>query len=336
MFAGEEQPSQFQKSTTLALRKEGKKDYSLPTSYRPIALENTLAKVLEKVLASRLSVAAEEHAVLPWNQIGARKDRSTSTAIGLLTTYVQTAWSAKPRSVVSVLSLDIAGAFDNVGHSRLESILRRKGIPEWMIRMVACFMRNRRTRIVYPGYESDWICASSGIPQGAPLSPILFLFFISELPELFNDPEKDILGLGFVDDTNLVAWGTIAEDNCRRLTAAHAQCEGWARKNGVQFAPDKYQLIHFTKRRRHVCEDLASALQIGDHRIQLQDKAIKILGVWLDPSLTWKEHIAQVTGKGLAASEALSRLVNSTWGPSARNSWLLYTVVARPTLLYGS
>lgn len=296
----------------------------------------TLAKVLEKILANRLSIAAEEHALLPWNQMGARKDRSTSTAIGLLTTCVQTAWNARPRSVVSVLSLDIVGAFDNVGHSCLERILRRKGLPEWIVRMVARFTRNRRTRIAYLGYESDWISTSSGIPQGSPLSPILFLFFISELLELFSDPGKDLLGLGFVDDTSLVAWGATAGDNCRKLTAAHAQCEEWARRNGVQFAPDKYQLIHFTKRRRHACEDLASTIQIGGHQVQLQDKAIKILGVWLDPTLTWKEHIAQATRKGLAASEALSRLVTSTWGPSARNSRLLYTAVVRPTLLYGS
>ena len=336
IFAGEAQPPQFRESITLALRKEGRKDYSLPTSYRPIALENTLAKVLEKVLANRLSDAAETHGLLPWNQMGARKDRSTTTAIGLLTTCVQTAWSAKPRSVVSVLSLDIAGAFDNVSHDRLQHALRRKGIPEWMLRAIAGFTQDRRTRIAYPGFESEWVTTSHGIPQGSPLSPILFLFFISELLERFSDPENDLLGLGFVDDTNLIAWGATAEDNCRRLTAAHAQCEEWARENGARFAPDKYQLLHFTKRKRHACEDLASSIQIGDHRVQPQDKTIKVLGVWLDPSLTWKEHISQAARKGQAASEALSRLVTSTWGPSARNSRLLYSAVVRPTLTYGS
>ena len=60
------------------------------------------------------------------------------------------------------------------------------------------------------------------------------------------------------------------------------------------------------------------------------------MGVWLDPALTWKEHIAQATRKGIAASEALSRLASSTWGPTARNSRLLYTAVIRPTLLYGA
>jgi hypothetical protein len=123
-------PNRYKESITITLRKEGKKDYSLPSSYRPIALENTLAKVVEKVLATRLSRAAEEHALLPWTQMGARKERSTMSAIGLLTSCVQTAWRAKPGSVVSMLSLDLAGAFDNVPHNKLLEILRRKGLPE--------------------------------------------------------------------------------------------------------------------------------------------------------------------------------------------------------------
>jgi hypothetical protein len=58
--------------------------------------------------------------------------------------------------------------------------------------------------------------------------------------------------------------------------------------------------------------------------------------VWLDPALNWKEHIAQATRKGLTASEALTCLATSTWGPSARHTRPLYTAVVRPTLLYGS
>jgi hypothetical protein len=58
-------PGRLKESTTIALRKKGKKDYSLPSSYRPIALENTIAKIVEKVLANRLSNAAKKHALLP-------------------------------------------------------------------------------------------------------------------------------------------------------------------------------------------------------------------------------------------------------------------------------
>ena len=55
--------------------------------------------------------------------MGARKDRSTLSAIGLVTTYVEIAWAAKPGSVISILSLDLAGTFDNVSYERLLVIL---------------------------------------------------------------------------------------------------------------------------------------------------------------------------------------------------------------------
>jgi len=55
----------LKESITIVLRKEGKKDYSLLGSYRPIALKNTLVKVLEKYIANIISKAAEKYRLLP-------------------------------------------------------------------------------------------------------------------------------------------------------------------------------------------------------------------------------------------------------------------------------
>ena len=41
--------------TTVALRKDGKVDYSFINSYRPITLENTIVKVYEKFLVTLIS-----------------------------------------------------------------------------------------------------------------------------------------------------------------------------------------------------------------------------------------------------------------------------------------
>ena len=61
--------------------------------------------------------------------MGARKDRSTLSAISLITVYVEAAWKVRLESVVSILSLDLTGAFNNVSHERLLSVLKRKGLP---------------------------------------------------------------------------------------------------------------------------------------------------------------------------------------------------------------
>jgi hypothetical protein len=50
--------------TTFILYKKGKADYSFPESYRPITLENTLNKILERVVANCIADTAKEHALL--------------------------------------------------------------------------------------------------------------------------------------------------------------------------------------------------------------------------------------------------------------------------------
>ena len=79
-------------------------------------------------------------------------------------------------------------------------------MPEWIINYVGSFMHGRRTRIAFDGYVSDWFQTDAGIPQGSPLSPILFLFFISELLEGMQNAKDGAFAFGFVDDTNLITW----------------------------------------------------------------------------------------------------------------------------------
>jgi hypothetical protein len=326
-------PRTLQDSITVVLRKDKKQDYSLPSSYRPIALENTLAKVIEKIVAERLIEAAEANNLLPWNQLGGRKERSSVSAIQLLSSCIHTAWKAKPGCVVSMLSLDLSAAFDNVSHERLIWILRKKGIPEWMTKFIKSFISGRRTRIRLQGDESEWIETKTGIPQGSPLSPVLFLFFISELLEKFQTTQGNKLAFGFIDDTNIIAWSGSARENCRTLERAHEECEKWANRHGARFSPEKYKLIHFTKKRKDNQDDLKSIIKIQGHETK-PETALKVLGVWVDPKMTWKIHIQEATKKGLSAYNALARLVSSTWGPSMEKSRVLYQAVVRPAMLH--
>jgi len=66
------------------LPKPNKANYSLPKSYRVISLLNCLGKVLEKILATRLSYLAETGDLLQDSQIGGRKQKSALDACLLL------------------------------------------------------------------------------------------------------------------------------------------------------------------------------------------------------------------------------------------------------------
>ncbi|KAG0158942.1 hypothetical protein PDIDSM_6462 [Penicillium digitatum] len=74
-------PTHFQKSITVVLRKAGKRDYQLAKSYRPVALLNTLGKFLEAVVARRISYAVETYKLLPDTHFGGRKGISVDHAI---------------------------------------------------------------------------------------------------------------------------------------------------------------------------------------------------------------------------------------------------------------
>lgn len=52
-------PARFRESITAVLRKSDKANYAIPKAYRPIALLNTLGKVVDSVIARRLSYRAQ-------------------------------------------------------------------------------------------------------------------------------------------------------------------------------------------------------------------------------------------------------------------------------------
>jgi hypothetical protein len=76
----------------VVLRKPGKPDYSLPGAYRPISLLNTLGKLLEAVMARRLSFFAEKYGLLPDTQFGGRPGRTTEQALLVLANAIDPAW----------------------------------------------------------------------------------------------------------------------------------------------------------------------------------------------------------------------------------------------------
>ena len=57
-------PKGLKESFILVLKKKGKMNYLLPDSYRPIALKNTLVKLVEKVLTMRIAGKVETETLL--------------------------------------------------------------------------------------------------------------------------------------------------------------------------------------------------------------------------------------------------------------------------------
>ena len=109
--------------------------------------------------------------------------------------------------MATLLSLDILGAYDRVLRKRLTHVLRAKGVPRRLTEWVNSFMSDRTFTLVIADAETAEAPVTAGIPQGSPLSPILFLFYAAELLEICNNTSKRLSASGFVDDTALLAYG---------------------------------------------------------------------------------------------------------------------------------
>lgn len=314
------------------MRKPGKASYAEPGSWRPIALLSTIGKLLETLVARRLSSAAEKHSLVSRTQMGNRRGRSTETGLQLLTNQIQTAW-LNPRFSASVLSLDISGAFDTVNHRRLLDNLRLKTIPGWLIRWIKAFLQDRSTTLLIDGETTPPYRLKTGVPQGSPLSPILFLFYNSPLLDALDKPEGRLHPLGYADDVNLLTYGESIPKNCKRLEEAHEICLDWARTHGMKFAETKYTLIHFT--RRHQSETSNTPVVLQSATIQ-PSKSIRILGVEVDAGLRWAPHVTKIKQKLATQMLALTRTTASTWGATLPKARHLYTAIVRSAIGYAA
>ena len=110
-------PSQWRHAKIIPLRKPGKEDYTVAKAWRPISLLATLGKILESVVAERISHAVETFGLLPTNHFGARKQRSAEQALVLLQEQIYAAW--RGRNIVSLVSFDVKGAYNGVCKERL-------------------------------------------------------------------------------------------------------------------------------------------------------------------------------------------------------------------------
>ena len=187
---------------TIILWKPGKPRYDLPKAYRPIALMNTIGKLLSAMVAEDLSYMCEQYTLLPDSHFRGRPGRCTMDAMHLLVHKIKSAWQRG--KVAAVLYLDIKGAFPNAVTSCLLHNMHMWRVPERYVRFIEQMLMNQQTRLKFDGFVSEWVRVNNGIVQGDPLSMILYLFYNADL---IDGAKKGEAKIAYVDDTNYYVEG---------------------------------------------------------------------------------------------------------------------------------
>ena len=112
------------------------------------------------------------------------------------------------------------------------------------------WLSNRVAILHFDGQRTGDIPVVAGVPQGSPLSPVLFILYIASLYKALKQDHPAVSIVGFADDTNLLAFGRSAAATTRQLERAWKTCLQWANTRGMAFAAEKSKLIYFNKGRR--------------------------------------------------------------------------------------
>jgi hypothetical protein len=266
-----------------------RKPAALPASYRPVALTSCVAKVMERLVADRLSYFLESKGLLSPCQAGFRRGRSTEEQLARVCQGVFDGLERRLPERSALCLLDFSRAYDRVWKDALYAKMDRLGVPPCMIRWIRGFLSDRRARVSWNGTLSSLRVFREGLPQGSVLAPLLWLIYVNDLDEdvAWASPSA---GLSlFADDSALLATARSLDSCSDILQPALGAVGRWCRQWKVDLSTGKCCYTTFT---------LDPAEANGKKRVTLYiegsplkyDPAPTFLGLKLDGHLSSVGH----------------------------------------------
>ena len=166
MLATSWTPKRLSEGRTVLIPKEG--DPNDPNNYRPITIYSIIRRIIERVLDKKLRAQIE----LECNQRGFVSVPGTHVNSRLVNECLLDAKQKK--AGCAVVFLDISKAFDGIGHRHVERSLEAYGVSSNLRRLIVSLLTNNTIQISVGGKRSERIAIRRSVPQGGPLSPLLF------------------------------------------------------------------------------------------------------------------------------------------------------------------
>ena len=336
-------PTHFKDSISVIIPKPNKPDYTIPKAYRPIALLNTLGKLLTKILANRLQHDAVEFGLLHRDQFGGVKGHSTIDAGLVLTDFIsehrERGWHT------SICAIDVAQFFPSLSHAVMCRILQKLGFSPIIVTLIESYFQDRVTTYKWDSAQSKQYDFSLGTPQGDCLSPILSALYISvAIKKVFPEtmPPSSTRCLFYVDDGTIITASPSLQTNVDILRLYLLLLLQALSDIGLQVEASKTELIHF------FAYELTAARRLAiTHQPHLTftwrmipfdispSPLWRYLGFFFTPSLDFSYHVQYYTNKAFSTIRACSMLGNSVRGIGPRQRSHAYQACVLSVLTYG-
>ena len=299
-------PTKFKHASVTPLLKKPNQDPDQPSNYRPISNLNNVSKIIEKLFLSRLLPHITSSPNFNLHQSAYRRFYSTETSLTCLLDSVYHA--ADNGSATLLLSLDLSAAFDTIDHSTLLSRLQNSfGISGSVIAWLTSYLSDRSFSVTHGSATSVTFPLYSGVPQGSVLGPILFSVYTSPLASIAST--NGVRQQQYADDTQLFISFSPSSLNTSltSLQTCFSSARSWFFHNGLALNPAKTEAICMGTASRLRSFNNLTSVHIFDSDVPLSSD-IKLLGVTLDRTLSFKKHISNICSSSYYHLRGLRRI----------------------------
>ena len=202
-----------------------------------------------------------------------------------------------------LLFLDFRKAFDLIHHYILLKKLAVYGFFQSAINWFKSYLTNRHQKVMLNGDLLDPQTLYYGVPQGTILDPTLFLLFINDLAINWRNNS----GL-YADDATLYTSAPNLSTIQQKLQADIDITLKWTEENAMAINHDKSSYMMMgTRQKLSRLNDCALNLRLGQHQIKRSTSEC-LLGIYIDPSLSWEIQVEELRKKLLKRIGVLQRL----------------------------
>ena len=162
------------------------------------------------------------------------------------------------------------------------------------------YLKGRKQYVSINGFNSNGF-NSYGVPLGSVLGPLLFLLYMNNLHTVIKFHKVH----HFADDTNLLHISKYIKKLNKFVSFDLKNLSNWLNANKISLNVSKTELIMFKPRMKKVDFDLK--LKLNGKRLY-PTKSVKYLGIKIDESLSWNEHISDIAIKLNSANAMLYKV----------------------------